>query len=187
MGRFIMFNVDVTTLGESIRQATVDDSKQILDIYAYYVEKTAVSFETETPALIDFTNRLSSIIKTYPYLVYLCDDRIDGYAYASKHRERAAYCYDVDVSVYIRNGLQNRGIGTALYQKLFEVLASREYYNAYAGITLPNEPSIALHRKFGFKEIGIHHSTGYKFDQWHDVMWMEKQLKDYSRIPRSTT
>lgn len=167
-----------------IRQATVNDSKDILDIYSHYIENTAISFETETPTLIDFSNRLDAIIKVYPYLVYMRNDKIIGYAYASKHKDRAAYRYDIDVSVYIKNDLQSQGIGTALYNNLFEILSGNKYYNAYAGITLPNEKSIALHYKFGFKEIGIHHNTGYKFNKWHDVMWLEKQLKNYSIEPQ---
>lgn len=170
-------------MGDIIRQATISDCKEILDIYSHYIENTSVSFETEVPSLTEFSSRIGSIINIYPYLVYIRNNKIIGYAHASKHRERAAYRYDIDVSVYIQNGLQGQGAGTALYTNLFEILASRKYYNAYAGITLPNEKSIALHYKFGFKEIGVHHNTGYKFNKWHDVMWFEKQLKDYSIVP----
>lgn len=170
-----------------IRQATINDSKAILDIYSYYIESTAASFETETPSLIDFSNRIGSIINEYPFLVYILNDKIVGYAYASKHKERAAYRYDIDVSIYLQNSFQCQGIGTALYKNLFEILQNKEYYNAYAGITLPNEKSVALHNKFGFKEIGIHHNTGYKLNKWHDVIWLEKQLKDYSISPSNRT
>lgn len=176
----ILMRIGVNVLEDIIRQATVNDSNDILDIYSYYIENTSVSFETETPTVIDFSSRIYLIINTYPYLVYLRNDKIVGYAYASRHRERAAYQYDVDVSVYIKNSLHSQGIGTALYNNLFEILKFKKYYNAYAGITLPNEKSIALHYKFGFKEIGVHHNTGYKFNKWHDVIWFEKQLKDYS-------
>lgn len=169
-----------------IRKATLNDSKNILDIYSYYIENTAASFEIETPCLVDFSNRISTVMNVYPYFVCTINDKTIGYAYASKHREREAYRYDVDVSVYIRNDMHGKGIGTALYNMLFEELKLKNYYNAYAGITLPNEKSIALHQKFGFTDIGVHHKTGYKFNEWRDVLWLEKILKDHSTAPCSS-
>lgn len=163
-----------------IRRATEQDCEEILSIYSYYVENTAASFETDPPSRNAFLNRIQSIIGEYPYFVCTMNEEIVGYAYASKHRERAAYRYDVDVSVYVRNGMLNKGIGTALFSALFEALSHSNYYNAYAAIALPNEKSVALHRKFGFEEIGIHHKTGFKFGKWHDVLWMEKTIKEHS-------
>ena len=169
----------------TIRQATADDSRDILDIYAHYIENTASSFETEVPSLADFSKRVTDIAKDYPYFVCIIDNEIIGYAYASKHRERAAYRYDVDTSIYLRNGIQGRGIGSALYKTLLDELTRRGYYNAYAAIVLPNEKSVALLHKFGFSDIGVHHKTGYKFDKWHDVLWLEKALQDYTTAPPS--
>lgn len=167
-----------------IRKAAVEDSPHILRIYSYYVEHTAISFETATPAPAEFSGRVESILSAYPYLVYEAEGEILGYAYASRHQERAAYRYDVDVSVYVKNGAQARGIGTALYEALFSELTKLNYYNAYAAVALPNEKSVALHHKFGFKDIGVFHSTGYKFGKWHDVLWLEKPLKDYALPPK---
>ena len=165
-----------------IRSAIARDAKSILEIYSHYIENTAATFETQVPSLSDFAKRIDAIAGVYPYLLCEIDGEIVGYAYASRHRERDAYRYDIDVSVYVKNGCQSRGIGTLLYQKLFEALANLNYYNAYASITLPNEGSAALHHKFGFCEIGIHHKTGYKFGKWHDVLWLEKPLKDHSAL-----
>ena len=166
-----------------IRQAEIQDSASLLAVYAHYVEHTTVSFETEVPSLGEFSRRVEAVSKEYPFLVCLDGETICAYAYASRHRERAAYRYDVDVSVYVKHGLLGRGVGSALYEALFEALARREAYNAYAGVALPNERSLALHRKFGFQPVGVFHRTGYKFGQWHDVMWLEKRLKEDGIAP----
>jgi phosphinothricin acetyltransferase len=166
-----------------IRQAEVQDSARLLAIYAYYVENTTISFEVEVPTLAEFARRVETISREYPFLVCMNGDDLCGYAYASRHRERAAYRYDVDVSAYVKEGMQGKGAGSALYAALFDALAQGEYYNAYAGVALPNERSLALHRKFGFQPVGVYHHTGYKFGKWHDVMWLEKKLRDYDVKP----
>ena len=165
-----------------IRRVSENDSAGILDIYSYYIENTVTTFEIETPALDSFAEKIKSISEVYSFFVYTSDDVIIGYAYASKHHERAAYCYDVDVSVYVKNDMCNKGIGSKLYNTLFDELVAQNYYNAYALIALPNEGSIALHHKFGFSEIGTHKKTGYKFGQWIDVLWLEKTIKDHNEI-----
>jgi len=167
----------------SIRHATAQDGSTLLSIYAPYVTNTAVSFEVQVPALPEFTKRIEAIANAYPFLVCECNGEIAGYAYAAAHRERAAYCFDVDVSVYVAQGAQGQGIGTALYERLFPLLVSQGYYTAYAAITLPNEASCLLHQKFGFRKIGVHQKTGHKFGQWHDVLWLDKPLKDYAIVP----
>ena len=166
-----------------IRKVTENDSKEILDIYSYYIENTIATFETETPSLESFARRIKSMSEVYPYFVCTSDDSVIGYAYASRHHERAAYRYDVDVSIYIKNDMCEKGIGTELYSRLFEELSLQNYYNAYALIALPNEKSFALHRKFGFKEIGIHRNTGYKFGKWLDVLWLDKIIKEHPQNP----
>ena len=166
-----------------IRAATEDDSADILNVYSFYIENTAASFETSVPSVEEFAQRIGGILKTYPYLVCELDHEIIGFTYASRHRERAGYRFGVDVSIYIKKGMQGQGIGTALYERLFAELSDKNYYNAYASITLPNESSCALHKKFGFKEIGIHHNTGYKLGKWHDILWLDKVIKDHSILP----
>jgi Sortase and related acyltransferases len=166
----------------NIKSATPDDAEAILNIYAPYITDTCVSFETEVPTITGFAERISNIIKTYPYLVCEIDGNIVGYAYAARHRERAAYKYSADVSIYIKPEYHHRGIGKALYIKLFELLREREIYTAFAAITLPNESSVGLHKTLGFTEIGVYHNVGYKFGKWLDLIWLEKPLLDYTQI-----
>lgn len=165
-----------------IRQANINDSQDILDVYKYYITDTVASFEIDVPTIEVFSKRVHDISENYPYILCYSDDELLGFAYAAQHRERAAYKYDVDVSIYVKNGNLQQGIGTKLYQRLFEELSNLEFYNAYSGITLPNEKSVNIHHKFGFKDIGVYTKTGYKMGKWLDVLWLEKQLKDYESI-----
>lgn len=162
-----------------IRPVTTEDAKDILAIYSPYIENTVITFETEVPTIEEFTARIENIKSKYPYLVCETHGKVIGYAYASKHRERAAYKYSVDLSIYIDPDYQHKGIGKALYVRLFDALKPYDFYTAYAGITLPNEKSIGLHKALGFHEVGIFHNVGYKFGKWLDVIWLEKQLKEY--------
>lgn len=169
----------------SIRLAMLSDSEAILNIYAPYVKDTAISFETEIPDVYEFSRRIENILKQYPYLVYQIGDEIAGYAYASKHRERAAYQYDVDVSVYVLQKYHGSRIAFKLYNCLFKILKELGYYNAYAAYTVPNEKSEKFHNKFGFNIIGTHHKTGYKFGKWHDVVWFEKTINEHDNKPNA--
>lgn len=107
---------------------------------------------------------------------------IIGYAYASRHGERAAYLHSADVSIYISPEYHGTGIGKALYKSLFEALYEYDYYMAYASITLPNEKSLGLHKSFGFKEVGVMHNVGYKQGKWLSLLWLEKPIKDPNMI-----
>lgn len=159
------------------------DAADILAIYAPYVTDTTITFETEVPTPEEFSKRIENIQRNYPYLVCEVDGKVVGYAYASKHRERAAYQYSAEVSVYVASDYHQKGIGKALYERLFAALDDYKYYSAYAGITLPNDKSIGLHKSFGFVEVGIYHNIGYKDGKWLDVIWLEKPLKDYGISP----
>jgi L-amino acid N-acyltransferase YncA len=170
-------------VNQLIRPAVPADASAILAVYAPYITDTVITFETEVPTLGAFTKRVEEILRQYPYLVCEIDGEIVGYAYASRHRERAAYRYSVDVSIYVKSGMHRRGIGSALYTRLLEELQRFPYYTAYACITLPNESSVALHKSFGFQEAGIFHKDGYKAGKWLDVLWMEKPLKQYDVPP----
>ena len=166
-----------------IRLAKKSDSEDILRIYAPYIEDTAVSFETEVPTVAEFAGRIENIGRQYPYLVYQVDNRIVGYAYASRHRERDAYRYDVDVSIYVLHEYQGSGAAYKLYDCLFTILKEQGYYNVYAAYTVPNDKSMKFHNKFGFSLIGTHHNTGYKFGRWHDVTWLEKIMNEGTEKP----
>lgn len=166
----------------AIRPVGEMDVADILAIYTPYITDTVISFETEVPSIEEFSERIDNIQKEFPYLVCEVDGKVVGYAYASKHRARSAYKYSVDVSVYVAANYHRKGIGKALYTSLFGLLDKYDYYSAYAGITLPNEKSIGLHKSFGFTEVGIYHNVGYKDGKWLDVIWLEKPLKEYKAM-----
>lgn len=146
-----------------IRLATKYDVLQIPEIYSPYIENSSITFETFVPSLEEMETRIESVLANYPWIVYKEADNILGYAYASKHHERAAYKWAVDVSIYIRQDCKGRGIGKALYTALFAILKSKGYYNAYALITLPNEASVGIHEHFGFNKVAHLSKVGYKF------------------------
>lgn len=167
----------------SIRLARPADGEALSRIYAPYVRDTAVSFELEPPDAAEFTARIETIGARYPYLVSVDGGVPVGYAYASRHRERAAYRYDVDVSIYVAPPYHGKGVAQALYERLFALLAALGYRNAYAAYTEPNEPSRRFHEKMGFVPVGTFHRTGYKFGKWHDVTWAERTVGDPADAP----
>lgn len=171
-------------MSPTIRLATEDDAAQILEIYAPFCRETAVSFEIDPPSLDEMRGRIARTLPSFPWLV--CQDAglILGYAYASKHRERAAYVWSVDVSVYIRDGRRRGGLGRALYTSLFAILRLQGYYNAVAGVTLPNPASEGLHRCMGFQPVGVYPHIGYKGGGWHDVAWSQLALRTPAPDPR---
>lgn len=128
--------------------------------------------------------RIVTVLPQYPWLVCESSEMVVGYVYATTHRERAAYRWSVDVAAYVRQDAQRRGIARALYTALFEILALQGYRNAYAGITLPNPSSVAMHEAMGFEQVGIYHRVGYKFGKWHDVAWFERPLAEHVLEPR---
>ena len=170
-------------MNRTIRMASISDSEAILSIYAPYVKDTAITFEIEVPTLSEFSLRIEGITKRYPYLVCQVDNQIVGYAYASEHRERAAYLYDADVSIYVLPEYHSSGVAHELYTHLFVLLDRLGYKNAYAAYTEPNIKSLKFHQKFGFEVIGTHHKTGYKLGKWHDVTWLEKTISEHDDNP----
>jgi phosphinothricin acetyltransferase len=165
----------------AIRLATAADAAPIQAIYAPYVRDTVVSFELEPPTVDEMADRIR---KTLAWLV--CEDAqatVVGYAYASKHRDRAAYQWSVDVTVYIDPAFHRQGVGRGLYTALFGLLRLQGYYSAYAGITQPNDGSVGLHTAMGFEPVGVYQSVGYKFGQWHDVAWLSLRLQPLRETP----
>lgn len=164
--------------GLSIRNATPADAVELLAIYAPYVERTAVSFETSAPSLDEFAERILKYSESWAWLVAQNANQIVGYAYASAHRDRPAYRWSVETSAYVSPAAQRQGIGKQLYMSLLPTLTQKGFCNAYAGITLPNEASIALHLGVGFEPIGVFPSVGRKFNAWHDVAWFHRRLRE---------
>ena len=170
----------------TIRVAVESDAEALLAIYRPYVEETPVSFETVAPGVDEFAMRMRKALLRWQWLVAETDGQCVGYAYGSMHRDRPAYELSTEVSAYVSASHRRRGIGRALYLALFDDLARKGYCNAYAGITLPNDASIALHRGVGFEPIGVFRKVGRKFGAWHDVAWFQKALRETPiREPRS--
>lgn len=168
----------MSVAGVTIRAAVEGDAEALRAIYAPYVEGTAVSFETVVPTVDEFAARIRKSVSQWAWLVAEVEGRPAGYAYGSSHRERAAYRWSVETSAYVDRSVQRRGIGRALYLALFDALVARGYCTAFAGMTLPNDASAALHRSVGFEPIGVFRRIGWKFDRWHDVAWMQRTLRD---------
>ena len=159
-----------------IRPATVADTESLLAIYRPYVEQTAVTFEYEVPTVDEFARRIEEISSFYPYLVWEEDGVILGYAYATRLKERAAYQWNAELSIYLSRNVCRTGIGTALYSALIELLLLQGVQNFYGCVTMPNDASDALHRKLGFSLANIWHHCGFKLGQWHDVAWYEMNV-----------
>lgn len=160
----------------TIRPAHIRDAQAILDIYQWYVKTSTATFEYEVPSITTFQTRMTTLMANYPFLVSMQGNIIVGYCYAGPHHERAAYQWNVELSVYIHPDYTKQGIGTALYKIMFPLLALQHVVNLYACITYPNPTSIQMHEAFGFHKIGHLSKTGFKFNQWLDVIWMEKRI-----------
>ncbi len=159
-----------------IRLANKQDAKQIRDIYKYYVQETTITFEYDVPSLEEMENRITQTLINYPYYVALVDQKIVGYAYAGVYKNRAAYQWGCELSVYVDHKEHGRGIATHLYDCLIAELKSMRFQKLYACIALPNEKSVSFHQKYGFQQNALFKNTGYKFNQWIDMIWMEKTL-----------
>jgi L-amino acid N-acyltransferase YncA len=169
-----------------LRLAAVTDAAQIAAIYEPFCLETAISFETTAPDEGTMRERIRTVAGRYPWLVAVSKTGgVLGYAYASKHRERAAYRWSIDFTVYLASAAKRRGIGTDLYTALVAICKRLGYYRAFAGITLPNEPSVRLHEKIGFTPIGIYRRVGFKLAKWHDVGWWGLDLLPEGEMPPS--
>jgi phosphinothricin acetyltransferase len=168
----------------NIRFASKEDAAGIAEIYRPIVTSTAISFEVKPPDSHEIERRIQETLPAYPWLVCEHHGRVAGYAYASKHRARAAYQWSVDASVYVHPDFRRRGIGKSLYVPLFQVLAAQGYFNAFAGIALPNPGSVSFHESVGFRPVGVYRNVGYKFGAWHDVGWWHLVLQAPTKAPQ---
>lgn len=179
----------------SIRMATPEDAKALVDIYDYYVTDTAITFEYDTPSVEEFRGRIEKVLEKYPYLVAAEIDgsgeevRFLGYAYASPFKEREAYKYSVEMSIYVRRDLHRAGIGRALYEELEKRLKEQGILNLNACIGYPEQEdeyltfdSVKFHEKMGYSMVGVFHKCGYKFNRWYNMVWMEKLIGDHGVI-----
>lgn len=164
-----------------IKSAHVEDAESILNIYKYYVQNTAISFEYEVPTLDEFKARIENTLEKYPYLVAEQNGRIIGYAYGSQFHERAAYSWCAEVSIYVDVNTRKNGVGRLLYEALEQALKEQGILNLYACIAYTdtedeylNNNSAQFHAHLGYEQIGRFHKCGYKFNHWYDMIWMEK-------------
>jgi L-amino acid N-acyltransferase YncA len=164
-------------MSRTIRLVRESDAAAIAAIYAPYCESTPVSFETSAPSPEEFAARIQNITAHWPWLVLEDNGSVAGYAYAGRHRERAAYRWAVDTAVYVHEEYHRRGVGRALYVTLFNVLREQGYFKACAGITIPNPASVALHEAVGFTLVGVYRGIGFKHGSWHDVAWFEAEVQ----------
>lgn len=179
----------MTLLPTNIRLATIDDAAQLLAIYAPFLDKTAITFETQLPTVAAFQQKMLEVQTQpknggKPWLVCEMDGKIVGYAYASKHRHRLAYQWSVESSIYLHPDYHRKGIGELLYTTLFKLLKAQGFQNVYAGITIPNAKSVGFHHSFGFKLVGIYEQVGFKQGSWHDVGWWRLAIGDFSNPPK---
>lgn len=152
------------------------DSAACAAIYAPFVTDGWVSFELEAPNAAEMAQRIARYSASHAWLVAEIDGRIAGYAYASPHRDRAAYDSSCDVAVYVDPAFARRGVGRALYDELLPAMKARGLHAAFAGIALPNPGSIGLHEAMGFTPVGIYREVGWKAGGWRDVGWWQKLL-----------
>jgi phosphinothricin acetyltransferase len=161
----------------TVRPLDVADAPAVRAIYAPYVETTPVSFEEDVPAAEEIVRRMLAGPRL-PWLGAVVDGAVVGYAYASRHRARHAYRWSVEVSVYLVEDVQRRGIGRLLYDRLLTEVRALGYVSAYAGIALPNDPSVRLHESVGFAPIGVFPAVGFKLGAWRDVGWWHLPLRE---------
>lgn len=166
-----------------IRLATQADGGAVAAIYRPAVVERATSFEIEPPDGDEMAARIAKTLPRTPWLVADDAGAVIGYAYASAHKERAAYQWSVDVSAYVAPAAQRRGVGRTMYVTLFELLRRQRFQNAYAGVTLPNPASEGLHRAMGFEPVGVYRRVGYKLGAWRDVAWFSLSLGAHELDP----
>lgn len=159
-----------------LRIAHEGDGEAVAAIYAPIVRDTAISFEVDPPSAAEMARRIRTTLETHPWLVVADGAGVQGYAYATRHRDRAAYRWSADVTVYVHEQARGRGVGAALYAALVPVLVRQGFRRAYAGITLPNRASVALHESAGFTPLAVYAGVGWKLGAWHDVGWWQRAL-----------
>ena len=167
----------------TIRVATEADAEEILAIYAKYIEQTAITFEYVVPSIEEFRGRIRHTLERFPYLAAEKDGKIAGYAYVSPFKERAAYDWSVETSIYVDMEQKRSGIGRRLYEELENILKQQGILNVNACIAYPNPQSIAFHEKMGYAIVGTFHRCAFKFNKCYHMVWLEKILTQTDTTP----
>lgn len=175
-----------------IRIATENDAEKLLEIYAYCVKNTAITFEYEVPSWDEFKKRIHKTLSKYPYLVSEQDGAILGYAYAGAFKERSAYDWAVETTIYIAKDARKKGLGRELYMALENALSLQNVINLNACIGYPDvedeyltKNSASFHEHLGYRMVGEFHKCGYKFGRWYNMVWMEKFVAEHPKNPAS--
>jgi len=168
-------------MGIVIRTAKMEDAKALLDIYAYYVKHSALTFEYEVPSKEDFQNRIAHTLEHYPYLVAESEGEIIGYSYAGRFQPRAAYAWNAEMTIYLKEGVRRQGLGRRLYTQMEEILKKQGIVKLIAVITLPVDAysdfhSMQFHEKMGFRLAGRMEYCGFKFNRWYTTICMDKLI-----------
>ena len=173
-----------------LRIATTDDAKELLKIYTPYVTGTAITFEYDVPGLEEFQARIADILQKYPYILAEKDGEILGYAYTHAFVGRAAYDWSVETTIYIKKGVTKMGVGRMLYEALERISKAQNILNLNACIAYPEVEdnhltlnSVRFHEHLGYRMVGTFHNSGYKFDTWYHMVWMEKIIGEHSASP----
>lgn len=172
-----------------IRCINLSDVQPTLDIYAPFVQHTAVSFEYEVPSIKEWESRIEAYTKEFPWLVCAYEGMVVGYSYAGKHRTRTAYAWSAEVTIYLLEPFHGREVANALYQALFAVLKEQGYVNVLAGVTTPNAKSEKFHLKMNFEDVVVYRKVGYKFGTWYDTRWFQRHLVESpdNRLPLASS
>lgn len=165
-----------------IRPAELADAPAIAAIYGYYVRETCITFICQEPTAAHYVAQIRE--GKYPFLVAEEEGQVAGFAYAAAFRPHDAYRWDVELTIYLQPGREGHGTGSMLMSALLEELTRLGYLTVYSCVTVPNERSVALHKRFGFAELGVFTDTGYKHGQWHGVLWLSKVLGELANPPR---
>jgi L-amino acid N-acyltransferase YncA len=170
-------------MSAAIRLADRRDAGAIADIYRPSIVGSVTSFELDPPGGDEMAARVEATLTHAPWIVADRDGEVLGYAYASKHNDRAAYQWSMNATVYIAAAHRRRGVGRALYTSLFELLRLQGFYAVHAGITLPNDASVGLHESMGFERVGVYRAVGFKLGAWRDVGWWQLALRERTGTP----
>ena len=162
----------------TIRPATIEDLPNLTAIYNYYIEHTAITFDIEPFTVKSRRAWFDKFSDSGPYRLLVAEEEgsVLGYASSSQFRVKAAYDTSVESSIYLDHNVMGRGLGRSLYTKLFDELSGLDLHRIYAGVTLPNDASMAIHESLGFTSTAVFHEVGRKFGVYHDVCWLEKAL-----------
>jgi phosphinothricin acetyltransferase len=159
-----------------IRSVEPKDAREICDIYNFYIINTDISFEEQPVSVDEMEKRIREVTAMYPWLVAEEGGKILGYAYSNKYRERSAYRYTAELTIYMKNGEEGRGYGAELMRRVIEETRGRGIHSLISAIAIPNERSVSIHEKFGFEKAGHLKDVGFKFDHWIDVGYWELVL-----------